>query len=164
MSAEFWAEMDALKRKYFPSARGQTRARMEKSADSTWHARIEKKCYRYTTLAGDVRHWEQHQLAHAHDWRRVEIVAACVVANGPLPALDGDKANRLTQQFGKVNCKTCRTVLDIMLTRGEIDINDKKRTLPFVVKADPFPPLYQRCGMCGKNRETCGHFVGGGAL
>lgn len=159
-----WAEVDALKRDYFKTARGVTRRRMERSADSTWHARIEAKCYRYTLVSGEVREWQQHQLAHAHDWRRVGVVGACAVVNGVLPALVGEHANRLTQDFRRINCDQCRIVLDRLIESGEWFVDVVGRNLTLKRRVDTPKPLYMRCALCGGNRETCGHFVGSGAL
>lgn len=161
-----WGEVDELKRSYFKTLRGTTKARYDRSLGSTWHARIVAKCYRYTTTAGEVREWQQHQLAHAHDWRRVEIVGACVETSGPLPALVGARANRLTQNISKLDCAACRVALDGLLERGVMAVDEKGRFHPV---DDKLPPIYEmsasaRCALCGKNRETCGHFIGGGAF
>lgn len=156
-----WAEIDALKNARPPGKRVRWDVG---SLTSNWHLRVATACYRYTTKDGEVREWGQHDLARARDWKRVGIVGACVDVLGVLPAFVGEHANRLTQLRKKLTCTACLVAMDAGLEAGALVFDEKqKRIEPLRVLKRP-APLFDRCRMCGGNREVCGHFVGGGAL
>jgi hypothetical protein len=131
-----WADVDALKAMLIERSGSGLKSR---SLESVFHVRHRTACYRYRTRRGEVRVWHQSQLGHAHSWNRVSVFGLCSEMRGPLPAIIGGTANRLTAIFTKVTCGDCRALLDREMEAGRVAINQDTMKLEFDATVEPAP-------------------------
>lgn len=162
-----WRDVDTWRDEHNPSMRRNALQQLARKEEHVWHARVVQRAWLYRTKAGEEREWLQHQLSHAHNLERVSLRALCSRLVGPIPMLDKGTSNHLTQKLGRVTCSSCKVLLDFEAETGRLEVD--RSTTRFRLKDDPTPlaprdDRGERCLICKGRIETCGHFVGAGAL